>query len=131
MRVAGLTRKIRVFACARDASARLRQIRDIAASSDRPEARFCWSDLDAIPLLAEARSAGVRVPEDLAIIGFDNSPTAQLAPNDLVSIDQSANKLGEIATQTLMSRIKGRTDPLHLEIDPTPVPRGSLGTVDR
>jgi LacI family transcriptional regulator len=131
MRAAGLTRKIRMVACARDGSIRARQIREMLASSDRPEALFCWSDLDAIPLLAEARSIGLRVPEDLAIIGFDNSPTARLAPINLASIDQSANELGETATRTLMSRINGRRSPLHLEIEPTLVLRGSLGTIDR
>ena len=130
MRAAGLSRNTRILACARNPSFRAKQMHELLASPDRPEAVFCWSDLDAIPLLVAARSAGVRVPKDLAIIGFDNSPTASLAPIDLASIDQSAHELGEIATRTLMSRINGRTAPLHLETQPTLVPRGSLGTVD-
>ena len=130
MRTAGLSRKIRILSCARNPSVRAKQIHELLASPDRPSAVFCWSDLDAIPLLVAARSAGVRVPEDLAIVGFDNSPTAALTPIDLASIDQSAHKLGEIATRTLMSRINGRTAPLHLKIQPTLVPRGSLGAVD-
>jgi LacI family transcriptional regulator len=83
MRAAGLRQKIRVIACARDRSVRAKQMREMPARSDRLDALFCWSDLDAITLLVEARSVGVRVPENLAIVGFDNSPTARLAPIDL------------------------------------------------
>lgn len=101
-------------------------MRVFMARSDRPRAVFCWSDLDAITLLSAAAEMGVRVPEDLAVVGYDNSTTAALSLVNLASIDQSGRELGEAATRTLLSRIEGRSEPEHLLLMPSLVNRKSL-----
>jgi len=53
------------------------ELRAMLAAPDRPRAVFCWSDLDAVPLLNLAHQMGIRVPEDLAIVGYDDSPVAE------------------------------------------------------
>jgi len=92
----------------------------------RPRAVFVWSDLDAVPLLNAARTSGIRVPEDLAIIGYDNSPFAAIPLIGLTSVDQNAAQLGRTAAETLMSRIDGREDAQHLLIEPHVEMRGSV-----
>lgn len=87
-------------------------------SVDRPRAVFVWSDLDAVPLINMARSKGIRVPEDIAIIGYDNSPMAALPLVGLSSIDQNPEAMGSQAAETLLSRIDGRTTASHLLIEP-------------
>lgn len=95
---------------------------------DRPRAVFVWSDLVAVPLLNAAKIAGIRVPEDLAIVGYDNTGVAALPLIDLSSIDQAGAELGAQATRVLMDRIGGRADPVHILLTPRLVVRGSLGS---
>ncbi|OWV97966.1 hypothetical protein ATY79_21685 [Rhizobium sp. R693] len=64
--------------------------REFLKAQDRHRAVFVSSDLDAVPLLNAARTSGVRVPEDLAIIGYDNSPFALVG---LTSVDQNTAQL--------------------------------------
>ncbi|MFB2607525.1 substrate-binding domain-containing protein, partial [Rhizobium phaseoli] len=101
-------------------------MRKFLLRKNRPRAVFCWSDLDAITLLSLAMEMGVRVPEDLAVIGYDNSSTAALGLVNLASIDQSGRELGQVATRTLISRIEGRTSAEHIFQIPSLVGRSSL-----
>ena len=107
-------------------AARMGKIADFLASADRPRALFVWSDLDGIPVLNAARQMGLRVPEDLALIAYDNSPVAALPLIDLASMDQHGHRLGALATETLLSRVGGRRIPHHLQLDPMVVLRSSL-----
>lgn len=101
------------------------EIDAIFAAPDRPRAVFCWSDLDALHVLSAATKLGIRVPQDLAVIGYDNSPVAGLPQVNLASIDQSGHALGVAATQLLLDRIEGRTEARHLLLEPHLVMRGS------
>lgn len=101
------------------------QIHQILTAPDRPRAIFCWSDLDAIPLLSEAHRLGLRVPQDLALIGYDNSPMAGLAMVDLTSVDQDGPRLGKLAAEALFTRMNGRTVAEHIMIEPRLIKRGS------
>jgi len=100
-------------------------INDFLALEDRPRAVFVWSDLDAVPLINAARMSGIRVPEDLAIIGYDNSPMAAIPLVGLTSVDQNAAALGRTAAEMLLGRIDGREEARHLLIEPHVEMRGS------
>ncbi len=93
-------------------------INNFLRDKNRPRAVFVWSDLDAVPLINAARTQGIRVPEDLAIIGYDNSPMAALPLVGLTSIDQNAAQLGATAAATLLERIGGRKTASHILIEP-------------
>lgn len=93
---------------------------------DLPEAVFCWSDLHAVALINVARTQGFRVPEDLAIVGYDNSPVAGMPLINLSSIDQDGSGLGALAAATMLSRLEGRAEPRHEIIAPRLVVRGSF-----
>lgn len=96
------------------------------SAPDRPRAVFVWSDLDAVPLINAARTGGVPVPQELAIIGYDNSPVSALPLVGLTSVDQNATGLGESAVTVLLERIEGRQVARHLLIEPTVDWRGSV-----
>lgn len=98
----------------------------ILAERGGATAFFCWSDLDAIQLINAARSKGVSVPEDLAIVGYDNSKIAALPLIDLTSVDQDGQLLGKVAAESLFSRIQGRKAANHILIEPTLVIRSSI-----
>ncbi|WP_283192839.1 LacI family DNA-binding transcriptional regulator [Rhizobium sp. AN80A] len=108
------------------ASDRNAEIEAFLAMPDRPRAVFVWSDLDAVPLVNMARMRGIRVPEDLAIIGYDNSPVAAIPLVGLDSIDQNPAELGRMAAEMLLSRINGRGVAEHCLIEPRVAARGSL-----
>jgi DNA-binding LacI/PurR family transcriptional regulator len=73
----------------------------------RPTALLAVADIIAIGVLHAAITAGVRVPNDLAIIGFDNIPQAMWTHPSLTTIHQPATEKGEIAAQMLLSLIAG------------------------
>ncbi|MFA1671996.1 LacI family DNA-binding transcriptional regulator [Rhizobium mongolense] len=129
IRLAGLEERP-IVKIALEAPDRENIMRDYINNPSRPRAVLCWSDLDAIKLYDIATDMGVKVPEELAIIGYDNSPTTSLRRIDLASIDQGGTHLGELAAQTLLSRISGRTDAVKLFTEPSLVPRSSLGRRD-
>jgi len=123
MRNAGLEGRIlRLPPVATDRKA---AIDDFLALKDRPRAVFVWSDLDAVPLINAARTSGIRVPEDLAIIGYDNSPMAAIPLVGLTSVDQDAPRLGRTAAEMLLSRIEGRQEARHILVEPHVEMRGS------
>jgi LacI family transcriptional regulator len=106
--------------------ARWSKLETVLRRPNRPRALFIWSDLDGVPLLNLARQFGLRVPEDLALIAYDNSPVAALPLIDLASIDQEGKRLGQIATEALLSRIGGRNVAEHVLITPHLVARSSF-----
>jgi len=127
----GLSERVRVIA----ASENLREIqleaRKLLEASRRPEAIFCWTDYVAFEVLSVAVELGLRVPEDVAIVGYDNTAFCDLAPISLTSVDQSGQQLGMQAAQLLVERIKGRSHAEHVVITPRIVGRGSsLGAHD-
>ena len=72
---------------------------------------FAANDFVAIGLLSAAASLGVRVPDELAIVGFDNlSITAQIHP-PLTTINQPRVDVGVRAAQLLIDRIEGKSGP--------------------
>jgi LacI family transcriptional regulator len=126
MAEAGLADRIRVIGLPQHGTPRDVEIDAILSTTDRPTAIFCWSDLDAIPILSAAHRLCLRIPDDFALIGYDNSPVAALSMVDLTSIDQDGPRLGKIAAEALFSRMNGRKIAEHIEIDPTLILRGSI-----
>jgi len=98
----------------------------------RPTGVFAANDLLAIGFIDGLRAAGVRVPDDVALIGFDNLPAASWAPYDLATFAQPVARMVEgVLGHIDAARAGGRgsakvPDPMAL-LPATPVLRGSLG----
>ncbi|MCU0984806.1 MAG: LacI family transcriptional regulator [Acetobacteraceae bacterium] len=71
-----------------------------------PDAIFCENDLMAMAVLDIARARGLRVPEDLAVIGFDDIPAAALPAYALTTVAQDARAMAEAAADLLEERIE-------------------------
>ena len=71
-----------------------------------PDAVFAYSDLHAANFLKVARRRGLRVPEDVAIVGFDGTDLADFL--ELTTIDQQLDESGRLAAELLISRIHDR-----------------------
>lgn len=77
----------------------------------RPDAIFVASDLMARGALTALRSAGVRVPEDIALVGFDDSSVAITTDPQLTTMRQPMYAQGEAMARVLLSRLAGEEPP--------------------
>ena len=95
---------------------------------ERPDAVFCWSDIHALEILNLAWTRGIRIPEDLAVIGYDDTPAARMPIIGLSSVNQQGVALGRQAARAMLTRIEGRTTPEHLLLEPMLKTRRSGGS---
>lgn len=79
--------------------------RALLERSPRPTAIFAANDLMAIGAMKAIREAGLRVPHDIAVVGFDNISAAELVAPQLTTIAQSQQQMGRTAAELLFSRI--------------------------
>ena len=75
--------------------------------SERPSAIFAANDLMAMGATAAIRGAGLRIPEDVAIVGFDDVPAARLVEPPLTTVAQYPERQGACAAELLMERLAG------------------------
>ena len=80
---------------------------ELLAQVPRPTAVFAANDLMAMGALIALREAGLRVPDDVAVVGFDDIPTARLVEPPLTTIAQFPERLGRRAAELLFDRLAG------------------------
>ena len=98
------------------------------ASDVLPDALICANDQMAIGALRALADWGIRVPDDIAVVGFDDIFPASLCDPPLTTVHQAIRKLGERACERLIHRIANPTLRPSLEILPTElVLRSSCG----
>ncbi len=73
---------------------------------DRPDGIFAVNDLTALGVMKTAKKLGIRIPDELKIVGFENSRNATICEPELTSVDQFGYNLGKKATTMLLERIK-------------------------
>jgi len=90
------------------------------------DAVFVASDLMAAGALRALRRLGRRVPEDVAVIGFEDSPLAQYTDPALSTVRQPADVMASVATRELLSQLAApERDPVHVILDTKLVLRAS------
>ena len=93
-------------------------------------ALFAYNDISAIGSLWAFHEAGLRVPEDISVIGFDDTPGAAFANPPLTTVRQPLLRMGQIAAQTVVDLIEGRGEFVpEIAIEPELVVRQSTGPV--
>lgn len=94
-------------------------VQELLNLSDPPTAIFAANDQSAIGALRAAQEAGLRVPDDLSVVGFDNIPEAAHINPGLTTVDQFIDKMGYVATEMLVSLIQGNSLDSNLYKIPT------------
>ena len=98
--------------------------------NDPPDAIFCVNDLIAFGILDAARECGVRVPEDLWVVGYDDIPMASWRAFDLTTVRQPISRMTSVALQMLLARIaKADTAFEHRRFAAGLIVRGSTGSI--
>jgi LacI family transcriptional regulator len=91
-------------------------------------ALFAYNDISAIGSIWAFREAGLRVPEDISIVGFDDIPGAAFANPGLTTVRQPLAKMGQIAAKTVVDQIEERGEYIEeIAIEPEFVVRESTG----
>jgi DNA-binding LacI/PurR family transcriptional regulator len=83
-------------------------LRAVAATirRSRPDVVVCYDDKTALFLMDELRSAGVQVPNDVGVVGFDDTPFARIANPRLTTVSQRSDDLGRISVDFLLTTIE-------------------------
>ncbi|WP_241003034.1 LacI family DNA-binding transcriptional regulator [Streptomyces sp. CB01881] len=110
---------------------------ELLGRPDRPTAVFAGNDLQALGLYEAARELGLRVPEDLSVVGFDDLPLARWVGPPLTTVRQPLTEMAEVAARLVIDLARGAR-PAALRVDlattlversSTAPPREAAGTV--
>jgi len=89
-------------------------------------ALFAYNDISAIGAIRAIQEQGLRVPQDISVMGFDDIPGAAFHTPSLTTVQQPLNRMGEVAAQVLLERIEGKKEyPSDIAIEPELVVRES------
>ncbi len=102
-----------------DASVSAEAVQRLLTGPDRPTALFAANDVSAIAAVAVATELGLRIPDDLSVVGFDNIPDSALSIPPLTTVNQPIHEMGRRAVTMLISLING---------EPVESPRVTLAT---
>ncbi|WP_344416595.1 LacI family DNA-binding transcriptional regulator [Pseudonocardia ailaonensis] len=108
----------------------VRAARELLHSRDGVTAVFAGNDRCAVGVLDTLRRAGVEVPGELSIVGYDDSRLARLTHVDLTTIAQDAREMARLAVEALVARLDGEDPdgpPRDLLLTPHLVERGTTG----
>src|SRR6266478_1269911 len=82
-------------------------------------ALFAYNDISALGAIRAFQEAGLRVPQDVSIVGFDDIQSAAYNTPSLTTVRQPLTRMGTIAAQTLLDRIEnGRDEPREIALEP-------------
>jgi LacI family transcriptional regulator, repressor for deo operon, udp, cdd, tsx, nupC, and nupG len=92
--------------------------RRIMSLSPRPSAVFVPAgDMVAIGIIKEAKKVGIRVPDELAVVGFDDIPAAEVVEPTLTTVRQPKLEMGDHAINLIIDKVEGReTGMKHKEL---------------
>lgn len=80
-------------------------------SSRRPDGIFSANDLMAVGVVQAAAHMGIRVPDDLKVVGYDNIPLAEYVSPSITTIEQPAYEMGRVAFQMLHPQLTNGVQP--------------------
>lgn len=93
-------------------------VKELLTRKSRPTALFCANDEMALGAMFEIKKAGLRIPEDISVIGLDNMLYSEISDPPLTTIEQPAEKIGEHSMRRLLKLIAGDISGNNLEILP-------------
>ncbi|MDJ0334920.1 LacI family DNA-binding transcriptional regulator [Salinibacterium sp. G-O1] len=102
-------------------------VRQILGSGNLPDAIVCANDQMAISAMSELTRAGIRVPQDISVVGFDDIEAAAVVTPSLTTVSNPAPKIGAAMAETLLGRIDGSVTggPRRIELAVTLMQRDS------
>lgn len=78
----------------------------ILAMNNLPDGIFAANDTSAVTMICHLKKAGVKIPEEIGIVGFNNNPISKVVEPNLSTIDYPGQEMGEVAATTLIDILK-------------------------
>ncbi|WP_405529000.1 LacI family transcriptional regulator [Streptomyces canus] len=124
MRSLGLTDEIDIVSTSYTQQGGYEGAKELLTRPRRPTAVFAGADIVAMGVLEAFTEAGLSVPDDISVAGYDNTTFAAFGPISLTSVDQAGHEIGSNATRILLDRIADRQKKsVQVKLSPTLVPR--------
>lgn len=108
-----------------------RQMLKLLAMEERPTAVFCVNDYTAIGAIKAATEAGLSIPDDISIVGFDDIPLAHHFIPELTTVSQQAHELGRTAVKVLKAMMNNEKVKKLTSLEPQLIIRQSSGLRSR
>jgi LacI family transcriptional regulator len=126
MRANGLADEIDIVSTSYTQAGGYRGAQQLLARSPRPTAIFAGADIVAMGVLEAIAEAGLSVPGDISVAGYDNTTFASFGPISLTTVDQAGRQIGANAARLLLDRMAERDRPsAQVKLSPTLVARRS------
>jgi LacI family transcriptional regulator len=101
--------------------------RDLLERDRSFTALFAFNDISAIGAMRAFLDAGLRIPKDVSVVGFDDIQSAAFLNPSLTTVRQPLHEMGVIAGRVLLQRLAGEEAPDEVVVEPKLVVRGSTG----
>ena len=89
----------------------LNAIKRILQTKERPDAIFCANDTTALSAIIHLKEKGIKIPENIAIVGFSNEPFSELVTPSISTIKQPGFEMGQKAAELLIKQIGSKVKP--------------------
>lgn len=86
-------------------------MKQLLAMSKPPTAIFARNDITALGAISAIKSAGLRIPQDMAVVGYDDIPLARHTSPPLTTVRQPTREQGRLAAELLLRRVESREPP--------------------
>jgi LacI family transcriptional regulator len=85
-------------------------VKQLQAIQPVPDGLFVTNDLCAVSCMGALKQAGLKIPQDIAVVGFNNDPVSQVIEPNLTTVHYPGREMGEIAAKTLINHLNGLMD---------------------
>jgi LacI family transcriptional regulator len=124
MRSLGLAEEIDIVSTSYTQQGGYEGAKELLARPHRPTAVFAGADIVAMGVLEAVAEAGLSVPGDISVAGYDNTTFASFGPVALTSVDQAGREIGGNTARLLLERIADRRKTsVQVKLSPALVPR--------
>jgi LacI family transcriptional regulator len=82
-------------------------VRELMKQEAMPDAIFAANDSSAVSTICELKKAGYRIPEDIAVVGFNNDPVSTVIEPNLTTVHYPGREMGEIAASSMIRILEG------------------------